>query len=114
MKVKQIIKSSLIFGLILTLTSPLWFAKSVQDYFPEKEGMYQYQWEIYGGWFRNIYYHEAWPQLGIEAEWKLVPLGILCSFMMWSFIVFVFMYNFKAFNGLYKRKKSSEQAMEVS
>ena len=104
MKIKRIIKVSLSIGLLLTLTSPLWFAKSVQDYFPDEQQLYDYQWEIYGGWFRNIYYHEAWPELNIDAEWKLVPMGILCSFLMWSFIVFVCVFNYHAFSRFFKKE----------
>ena len=104
MKIKQVIKLSLIFGLFLTITSPLWFAKSVQNYFPGELERFDYQWKIYGGWFRNVYYHEAWPEFNIEAEWKLVPFGILFSYIMWSLIVFTFVISLQVFKRIYKEK----------
>lgn len=71
-------------ALVAIPLSPLVFEGSVSSYF---EADHAHQWQQRGGFFLVYRYHPAWPDVGIDAEWQLIPLGILCNVGMY-FLIF--------------------------
>ncbi len=59
---------------------------SINNYFDPQVGD-QYCWTSYGCWFNVYETHRAWPEKKIDAEWRFVPLGFLCSVFMNSIII---------------------------
>ncbi len=59
---------------------------SINGYFGAHVGD-QYYWTSYGSWFIVYEMHRSWPEKEIDTEWRIVPLGVLCSVLMNAFLI---------------------------